>query len=69
MEKEEILHMFPASCRKLFDRAASAPEKLQEIRLRAKKPVILVKMQQEYFLTEAGQLTREVSGIQQQVWL
>lgn len=62
MEKEEILHMFPASCRKLFDRAASAPEKLQEIRLRAKKPVILVKMQQEYFLTEAGQLTREVSG-------
>ncbi len=26
MEKEEILHMFPASCRKLFDRAASAPK-------------------------------------------
>lgn len=62
MEKEEILHMFPASHRLLFDRAASAPEKLQEIRLRAEKPVILIRMQQEYFLTKEGQFTGEVSG-------
>lgn len=51
--------MFPASLRGLFERAASAPEKLQEIRLRAEKPVILVRMQQEYFLTGDGQFTKE----------
>ena len=61
MKKEEILHMFPTSLRAVFDRAASAPEKLQEIRLRAEKPVILRRMQQEYFLTGEGQLTKEVS--------
>ena len=61
MEKEEILHMFPVSLRGLFDRAASAPEKLQEIRLRANQPVILVRMQQECFLTKEGQITREIS--------
>lgn len=61
MEKEEILHMFPASHRSLFERAAAAPEKLQEIRLRAGKPVILIRMQQEYFLTRAGQFTKELS--------
>lgn len=61
MKKEEILHMFPASLRGLFDRAASAPEKLQEIRLRAEKPVILRRMGQEYFLTGEGQFTKEIS--------
>lgn len=60
MEKEEILHMFPASLRGLFERTASAPEKLQEIRLRARKPIILLRMQQEYFLTGEGQFTRDV---------
>lgn len=62
MEKEEILYMFPASHREFFDKAASEPEKLQEIRLRAEKPVILIKKQQEYFLTKTGQLTREADG-------
>lgn len=59
MEKEEILHMFPASLRGLFERASSAPEKLQEIRLRAGKPIILLRMQQEYFLTGEGQFTKD----------
>lgn len=59
MEREEILHMFPAPLKGLFARAASAPEKLQEIRLRAGKPVILIRMQQEYFLTGEGQFTKE----------
>ncbi len=43
MKKEEILHMFPASLRGLFDRAASAPEKLQEIRLRANENFLYVR--------------------------
>ena len=59
MEKNEILHMFPASLRGLFGRTASEAENLQEIRLRAEKPVILVRRQQEYFLTGEGQFTKE----------
>lgn len=62
MEKEEILRMFPASLRELFNRTASAAKDLQEIRLRAEKPIILIRKQQEYFLTKEGQFTREVSG-------
>lgn len=62
MGKEEILHMFPASHRELFDKAASEPEKLQEIRLRAGRPVILIKMQREFFLTEQGELIGEING-------
>lgn len=61
MEKEEILHMFPASLRGLFARTASMPEKLQEIRLRAEKPVILIRNQQECFLTGDGQFTKEAA--------
>lgn len=62
MKKDEILNMFPTPLRGIFDKAASAPEKLQEIRLRAGKPIILRRMQQEYFLTEEGRLTKEISG-------
>lgn len=59
MEKEEIMHMFPASLRELFGRTASAAGELQEIRLRAEKPVIIIRKQQEYFLTKEGQFTKE----------
>ena len=62
MEKEEILHMFPGSLRELFDKTASAAKNLQEIRLRAEKPVILIRKQQEYFLTKEGQFTRQLSA-------
>ena len=62
MEKEEILHMFPSSLRGMFGRAARAAECLQEIRLRAEKPVILIKNEQEYFLTGEGQFTKEAGA-------
>jgi len=62
MEKDEILHMFPSALRGLFQRAALAAEDLQEIRLRAQKPVILIRKQQEYFLTKEGRLTKEAAG-------
>lgn len=51
--------MFPSSLRGLFHAAACVAEELQEIRLRAGKPVIVIKRQREYFLTGAGQLTEE----------
>lgn len=62
MKKEEILHMFPSSLREVFYRAAAEAEELQEIRLRAEKPVIIMKKQQEYFLTEEGRFTKEISA-------
>lgn len=62
MKKEEILQMFPSSLRGLFRTAACAAEELQEIRLRAEKPVIVIKRQREYFLTGEGQLTGEVAA-------
>lgn len=54
--------MFPQSLRGLFERAACVAESLQEIRLRAGKPVILIRGQREYFLTEEGQFTKEEEG-------
>lgn len=62
MKKEEILHMFPSSLRGLFHAAASGAEELQEIRLRAEKPVIVIRRQREYFLTGEGQLTKEADA-------
>ena len=62
MKKEEILHMFPSSLRGLFHTAASGAEELQEIRLRAEKPVIVIRRQREYFLTGEGQLTKEADA-------
>lgn len=62
MKKEEILQMFPSSLRGLFHTAACAAEELQEIRLRAEKPVIVIKRQREYFLTGEGQLTGEAAA-------
>ena len=62
MKKEEILQMFPSSLRGLFRTVACGAEELQEIRLRAEKPVIVIKRQREYFLTGEGQLTGEAAA-------
>ena len=62
MQKEEILHMFPTPLRSIFQKTAEAAEELQEIRLRAEKPIILIKRQQECFLTGEGQFTKELCG-------
>lgn len=63
MEKEEILHMFPSSFRPLFLKTAYEAKELQEIRLRANKPVIIIKKQQEFFLTGEGQFTKEAGRV------
>ena len=63
MVKEEILHMFPSSFRPLFLKTASCAESVQEIRLRAGKPVIIMKNQQEFFLTEEGQFTKQTGKV------
>ena len=63
MVKEEILHMFPSSFRPLFQKTASCAESVQEIRLRAGKPVIIMKNQQEFFLTREGQFTKQTGKV------
>ncbi len=62
MKKEEILRMFPSSLRGLFHETACGSEELQEIRLRAEKPVIVIRRQREYFLTGEGRLTKEADA-------
>ncbi len=62
MVEEEILHMFPAAFRELFRAAAAQGKDLQEIRLRAEKPVIVLRKQKEYFLTGKGQFTKEAQA-------
>lgn len=62
MTEQEILHMFPGAYRELFGRAAARGKELQEIRLRAEKPVIVFRNQKEYFLTAAGQFTKEAAA-------
>ncbi len=59
MVKEEIMHMFPAAFRNFFKAAADDALHLQEIRLRAEKPVIVLRNQQEYFLDRNGRFTQE----------
>lgn len=54
--------MFPTALRELFHRTALSAGELQEIRLRAEKPVIVIRKQREYFLTGEGQLTKEPGG-------
>lgn len=55
----EILGMFPDFMRGLWGRAAKQAAHLQEIRLRAEKPVILRLEHNECFLSEDGRFTYE----------
>ncbi len=58
MRREEIIRLFPGGLRQLLQLASWEPDKLQEIRLRIGKPLILWLAGQEFFLTEQGMLTK-----------
>lgn len=60
MKEEEILHMFPAELREIFRMTAKEGENIQEIRLRAEKPIIIIRKQQEVFLDKTGKFMSEV---------
>ena len=54
---EEILGLFPDFFRKRWTKIAGQAEDLQEIRLRAGKPVLLLLKNRECFLDGAGEIT------------
>mgnify|MGYP006922382086 CR=1 FL=1 len=49
---ETILQLFPAGHRAFWSRTAGVQERIQEIRLRAGRPVVLYMDGREIFLTE-----------------
>lgn len=62
MGKEtSILQLFPDTYRALFGEVIKRAEQVNEIRMRAEKPIIIAIKGKEYFLTAGGALTREAS--------
>ena len=55
--EENILQLFPSEQREFWKKALREQEGLQEIRLRAGRPVILYASGKEYFLNSGGTLT------------
>ena len=56
--REDILRIFPESMRDRWEKSAEEGERLQEIRLRAGRPVLLYLEGREYFLGQDGSLTK-----------
>lgn len=61
-EREEILRLFPGELRKILGQVPGDFKNIQEIRLRAEQPILLVIENQEYFLTPSGKLEQEPKG-------
>ena len=61
MEREDVIRLFPGKLREILQKANWDPEKLQEIRLRIGKPLILWLEGKEFFLSERGMLTKHKS--------
>ena len=60
---ETILQLFPAGHRAFWSRTAGAQERIQEIRLRAGRPVVLYMDGREIFLTEQGEFSEFGPGV------
>lgn len=58
MKREEIIRLFPEQIRKILEQSDWNPESIQEIRLRAEKPLILWQDGQEFFVAQQGFLTK-----------
>lgn len=61
-KSEEILHMFPDYMRGRWQEAAELADRLQEIRLRAGREIVLLLDGEEKFLDERGQVMGESEG-------
>lgn len=59
MTEQDITKLFPAQIRKALGQALFDRNKIYEIRLRVKAPLIVIYQGKEYFLTLEGELTRE----------
>lgn len=58
-KKESILQLFPDTYRSFFKEVIKQSEQMNEIRMRADRPIIVIWNGQEYFLTESGAFTKE----------
>lgn len=61
-DKDEIIRFFPRTVRKPLEEAKLDFERLQEIRLRAEKPLLICQGGREAFLSEEGKLLTEQEG-------
>lgn len=55
--KNSILQLFPAPQRGLWQQTAACQQEIQEIRLRAYRPIVIHRSGREYFLDSHGSLT------------
>ena len=61
MNREELMDLFSERIRELLVRLPVNYEEVQEIRLRAEKPLLIRYGTGEYFVTEEGMLSKEES--------
>ncbi len=59
-KKDEILRMFPANLRGILAQVPGDYEDVQEIRLRAGEPLLLVKDGREYYISPTGKLEKRL---------
>ena len=59
-KKEQVLHLLAMELRKVFQTEHYDFEKLQEIRMRAGSPLLVVYQGDEYLVTESGQFRKDV---------
>ena len=57
--ERSILQLFPTESRTIWTEAAREQDRLQEIRLRAYKPIVIQRSGKEFFLREDGSFTRD----------
>lgn len=63
VNKEEIIKIFALSIRNVISNLEINFEQLQEIRLRAEKPLIVIYDNREYFVTKESQLRESFSDV------
>lgn len=57
---QSILHIFPVECRDLFRLVAGRERKVNEIRLRCDKPILIMEGTQEWYLNKSGEYTERL---------
>lgn len=56
----DVLHMFPKEKRTFWEKVALDESQVQEIRLRAGQPILVLRNGEEWFLDQEGHYTRDV---------
>lgn len=55
MEKDSIIRLFPQNVRPYFSSVAEHMESLNEIRIRSDRPVLIVRGEKEFYITQKGE--------------